>query len=99
MPKYKQCTKDTNFNLYLQKHLKDPKFKKAYEEAGFKLEIAYKINQLRREKKLTQYDFAQKLNTTQSVIARLEQGCQNLTVNTLHKIAQIFGKKLQVNFS
>lgn len=61
-----------------------------------RLEIGYKIHQVRRERKLTQSDLAKKVNTTQSVIARIETGDQNLTTDTLNQIARALGKKLEV---
>jgi len=41
---------------------------------------------------------AQKLGTTQSVVARIEAGKQNVSFNILFKIAEIFHKKLEINF-
>lgn len=96
---YKQLTKDTDFSRYLQQQLKNSTTKKFYDEEGLKLEIAYMINRLRREHKLTQDELASKLQTTQSVIARIEQGQQNFTLNTLQKLAHVFEKNLKVEFA
>ncbi len=96
--RFKQFTPDTSFDLDLKRRLKDPRFRQLYEKEGTKLEIAYRINQLRRKKSLTQRALAQKMKTTQSVIARMEQGEQNFTISTLHRLAHIFGKELEVNF-
>lgn len=97
--KYKQLTQDTRFDRYLKQQLKSSALKKAYEEEGLKLEIAYEINKLRRKHRFTQEILARKLNTTQSVIARMEQGQQNFTLDTLQKIGAIFGKELRVEFA
>lgn len=96
---YKQLTKDTHFASFLKQQLKEPAIKKAYNEEGIKLEVAYMINRLRRESKLTQEELALKLQTTQSVVARIEQGRQNFTLDTLQKIAHIFDKELHVEFA
>lgn len=96
--KNKQFTPDTSFDLYLKEQLRDAEFKQLYDEESIKLEIAYRINQLRRKRSLTQKALAKKMNTTQSVIARMEQGEQNFTINTLHRLADIFEKKLEVSF-
>lgn len=97
--KYKQLTKDTDFAGYLKKQLKNPSIKKAYDEEGIRLEIAYQLNKLRTKQGLTQQVLAQKLNTTQSVVARMEQGRQNFTLDTLHRLADVFGKELKVEFA
>lgn len=43
------------------------------------------IRRLRRKKGITQKDFAEQTNTSQSVIARIEQGKQNLTISEVEK--------------
>ncbi|MEI8339790.1 MAG: helix-turn-helix domain-containing protein, partial [bacterium] len=45
------------------------------------------IQDLRQKKNLTQEQFAQKLGTTQSAIARIETGEQNLTTEMIGKIS------------
>jgi len=41
---------------------------------------------------------ARKLDTTQSVVARIETGQQNLTTDTLQKIASVFNRDLRIEF-
>jgi len=94
----KEFKKSTNFDLYLQKLLKDPELKKYYDEVGKQLEIAYKILQLRKKQGITQSEFAKKIGTTQSNVARLESGQQNFTTETLQKIAKAFRLELRVEF-
>ena len=60
--------------------------------------IGHEIAKLRHEKAMTQAELARKLGTTQSSIARMEKGRQNLTVRTLVKIGIVFGRKLEVAF-
>lgn len=86
------------FQEYLDEQLKNPKFKKYYDEFGKQLEIAYQINKLRRASKISQAAFAKKLGTTQSNVARMEAGNQNFTTTTLQKIANVFNKDLKVEF-
>ena len=97
--KYRQLKQDTYFDRYLKQQLKSLAVKKTYEEEGLRLEIAYEINKLRRKHRFTQEILAHKLNTTQSVIARMEQGQQNFTLNTLQKLGAVFSKKLRVEFA
>jgi len=90
--------KAVDFQKYLAKKLKDPKFRNYYNEYGKKLEIAYLVLQLRKQKKISQAELAKKLDTTQSNIARMEAGKQNLTTDTLQKIASVFNRKLKIDF-
>jgi ribosome-binding protein aMBF1 (putative translation factor) len=90
--------KAVDFQAYLAKRLKNPEFRKYYNEYGKQLEIAYQILQLRRQKKISQAELAKKLGTTQSNIARMEAGQQNFTTDTLQKIASVFSRKLKIDF-
>lgn len=87
-----------SFERYLAQQLKNKAFRKAYEEEGRRLKIAYQILQLRKQKKLSQKELAHKLNTTQSVVARMESGQQNFTTDTLQKIAAVFKRDLKIEF-
>lgn len=57
-------------------------------------QIGELIKNLRKEKGITQKDFANLLNTSQSAVARFESGKQNLTTNEIKKISQVLGRKL-----
>ena len=87
-----------SFEKYLAQQMKNKEFKKAYAEEGQRLRIAYQILQLRKREKLSQKQFARKLDTTQSVVARIESGKQNLSTNTLQKIANAFNRDLKIEF-
>jgi UDP-N-acetylglucosamine 1-carboxyvinyltransferase len=57
-------------------------------------QISRLIKSLRLEKGLTQKDFAILLQTSQSAIARIESGKQNLTTNEIKKISEVLGRKI-----
>ncbi|MFZ2038842.1 MAG: UDP-N-acetylglucosamine 1-carboxyvinyltransferase [Minisyncoccia bacterium] len=57
-------------------------------------QIGKLISTLRQQKGLTQEQFAQKLNTTQSAIARIENGEQNLTTEMISKISETLENSL-----
>ena len=99
MNKAKNSKVFIDFQDVLKKELKNPEFKKYYDEYGRQLEIAYKILQLRKKKKLSQAQLAQKIGTKQSNIARMEAGQQNFSVDTLDKIAGALGCNLSIVFS
>jgi UDP-N-acetylglucosamine 1-carboxyvinyltransferase len=52
------------------------------------------IKQLRLEKGLTQEDLAKLLQTSQSAVARIETGHQNVTIEELGKISAVLGRAI-----
>lgn len=78
--------------------LKNKNIKKGYESLRPEYEMLDKIISLRIKSKLTQKELANKLNTKQSAISRLERGMINPTITFLNKLASVFGKKLVVEF-
>ncbi|MCA9367956.1 helix-turn-helix domain-containing protein [Candidatus Kaiserbacteria bacterium] len=57
-------------------------------------ELAARIIDLREAEGLTQKDLATKLGTTQSAVARMESGKQNISAEMLAKISKALGKNL-----
>jgi len=88
----------TSFEKHLAQKLKNPKFKREFEEYGKQLEIAYSILQLRKKEGMSQADLAKRIGTKQSNVARMESGQQNFTTDTLTKIASALGRNLKINF-
>ena len=80
----------------LRKQIKD--FDKKYSAAKIRLEFAIQIANEREKAGLSQKDLALKLKTTQSVISRIENGKQNISLDMLQNIANALGKK-SVNVS
>ena len=76
--------------------LKSGVCKNAYNEELMKLKFAVEIKNLRTQKKLTQEAFAIKTNMPQSVIARIESGKYNISLNTLNRVAEALGKQVQL---
>jgi len=87
-----------DFDELLKEKLKNPQFKKYYDEYGGQLEIAYQILQLRKKRKMSQSELAKKIGTKQANIARMESGQQNFTTDTLQKIANAFNCELEIAF-
>ena len=57
-------------------------------------QIGTLIKTLRAQKGLTQQDFAKLLKTSQSAVARIESGNQNLTTNEILKIGEVLHRKI-----
>ncbi len=87
-----------SFQEYLKRELRDPKFKKGYEEEKQKLNLGYQIFLAREKAGMTQGDLAGKIGTRQSNISRLEQGNYNFTVEMLEKIAHALNFKIRMEF-
>ncbi|MFA5387179.1 MAG: helix-turn-helix transcriptional regulator [Candidatus Paceibacterota bacterium] len=96
--KNKKMQEEDSFQKYLASQLKDPEFKKYYDEYGKQLEISYQILKLRKKKGISQAELAKKIGTKQSNIARIEAGKQNFSINTLEKIAKVFDRSLKIDF-
>ncbi|MDD2871740.1 MAG: helix-turn-helix transcriptional regulator [Candidatus Gracilibacteria bacterium] len=78
---------------------RNPKAKELYEEEWLKYIIAERIKKTREFKGISQLELAKMANTTQSVVARIEAGNQNLSLNTLHKFLKILGLELKIEES
>jgi repressor LexA len=56
-----------------------------------KQRVGQKIREARLEKGLTQKELAERLGVVKSVISEYEKGNQNLTIETLDKVASVLG--------
>ena len=91
--------KERTFDDYLAKKLKNREFKKNFEEESLKLDLAIKIIKLRKQLKLTQNQFADRMNTSQEAISRIERGdYEGFTLKTLKKIADATNTELYIEF-
>ena len=88
----------TDFDVDLKKDLKKASFRKHYEREGYRLRVALLITELRKRKHVTQVELAKALETNQSAIARIESGKENVTLDTLVRVADAFDKKLRIQF-
>ena len=88
-----------NIEGYLQEKLKDKKFRKLYEIERVKVSLAQKIAEMREEKNLNQKELARRLGVSQQFISQIETGQgNNLTLDTLIRIAESLGHKVRISF-
>lgn len=80
----------------LPKMMEDPEFAAAWEEASEEFSIARAIIRTRVAAGLSQKELAEKIGTTQSVIARLESGEHLPSVSTLKRVAEATHSKLRI---
>lgn len=87
-----------DWNEIKKEWLKDPKFKKLYEESQPEFEIAKAIIRARIERKMTQKELAKRMHTTQSVISRVEQAGTSPSLSFLKRLAKALNASLQIQF-
>jgi len=93
----KHLVDNPSFNDYLEWEMRDPKFREGFLREKMKLEVSILVMNLRKKKKVSQKQLADRLGTSQSAIARLEAGKSNVTIDTLVRIANRLNAKLTVN--
>jgi DNA-binding XRE family transcriptional regulator len=87
------------FQSRLREDIKDPSFRKHYQEERQALKLAMKITELRDQKGLSQQDLAKLMGTSQQAISRIESGeYEGFTLKTLEKIAEATGMRVNIEF-
>ena len=81
----------------LKKRLKDPEFRKAWEESEVEYNLMVALIEKRLKRKLSQRALAKKVGTSQSVIARIEGMDANPSLSLLKRISQALDAKLSIN--
>ncbi|MBD3422007.1 MAG: helix-turn-helix domain-containing protein [Chitinivibrionales bacterium] len=88
-----------DYDEMLKKELKNLEFRKEYEALEEEFEVAKQVIKLRLKNGLTQKELAQKVNTSQSCIARLESGSyKNVSLSFLRRVGNALGVKPRVTF-
>ncbi|MBF0550407.1 MAG: helix-turn-helix transcriptional regulator [Deltaproteobacteria bacterium] len=77
--------------------MKDPEFKKAYEQESLRFEIAERVRQEREARKLSQDALAEQAHTTQRVISRIERGQVSVGVDVLQRIAGALNLRITIS--
>lgn len=92
----RRVKRGTTLSKYLAKELKDPEFRRLYEAAEIELKVAYEISRAREAARITQSELARRIKSKQQVVSRIEQGAQNLTIESLDRIARALNSRLEV---
>ena len=88
----------THEDVQAEIYAKYPGLKKEVQLELHKIKIAEKIVKLRKKARLSQKNLADKIGTTQSVIARLENSnYKDYRVSTLQRIAAVTGGTFQIS--
>ena len=85
------------FKSYLDKKLKnDPKLSKDFWKGYEEFKIGVILREERLKAGMTQEEIAIKINTTKSVISRIENHAEDIRLSTLGKFAEALGKNIKV---
>lgn len=87
----------TNFDIYLEKQLKDPDFAERFKKAGEAWDVALKLASLRKASGLSQKELAKRVGTSQQQISRLESPAyEGHSLSMLRRVAEVLGATLYV---
>ena len=77
---------------------KDPEYREAYDGLEPEFALSHMLIEARTRAALTQAELAERMETTQSVVARLESGRIHPSTRTLERIARATGTRLRISF-
>ena len=91
--------KPTNWDLYFRKQLGDPETRELIEGEVESLRVGAQIARLRQQRRLSQAQLAARAGMSAPNISRIENSpAQNMTLETLVKIARALGRGVDVTF-
>ena len=91
--------KTTNFDRYLAKQMRDPRFATRFENAGEAWDVALQIAALREQAGLSQKELARRLKTSQQHISRLESpDYEGHSLANLRRVAEVLHSRVRVVF-
>ncbi|MEK7092819.1 MAG: helix-turn-helix transcriptional regulator [Patescibacteria group bacterium] len=83
---------------HIKESLKDPAFRKVWEESETEYQLGRILIGKRLAKNISQRELAKKAHTTQAVISRIESMNSNPSLELLKRIAVGLGTKLKIGF-
>ncbi len=92
----KQKRKFYSFRKLKQEWLKDPEFKRSYDDLEFEFKLIEALIKARAQKNMTQEKLARKIGVAQSALARFESGRTNPTLSFLKKVTSGLGLTLTI---
>jgi ribosome-binding protein aMBF1 (putative translation factor) len=90
--------KEYTFQDHLKESLKDPEFRKAWEESEVEYNLMIQLIENRLRSKLSQRALAKKVGTSQAAIARVEGMDANPSLGFLKKLAIALDSNLEIKF-
>jgi DNA-binding Xre family transcriptional regulator len=91
--------KPANWDLYFRKQLEDSQMRELIEQEIESLRVGSEIARMRQKKRLSQAQLAARAGMSAPNISRIENNpAQNITLETLVKIARALGRGIEVTF-
>lgn len=87
----------SDFRKHLNESLQDEEFKKEWDKLELRYAVIKQLIKIRNTYNLSQAQLAEKLNTTQAVISRIENGTVNIGIDFIDKLAKAFNKRVEIN--
>lgn len=81
-----------------RKWSENSEYRTEYERLGPEFALAHSVIEARTRAQLTQAELAERMATTQSVVARLESGRVSPSTRTLERVARTTGTQLRIHF-
>lgn len=88
----------TRMKVLHAKWMKDPEYRKEYDALEEEFALANAMIEARAKAGLTQEELAERMETSQSTIARLESGRTKPSTRTLERFAKATGTRLRFSF-
>ena len=85
----------SDLKKHLEESLQDPDFKEEWDKLELRYAVIKQLIKIRNSYNLSQAQLAQKLNTTQAVISRIENGTVNISIDFIERLAKAFDKKIE----
>jgi len=85
----------SDLKKHLEESLQDPDFKEEWDKLELRYAVIKQLIKIRNSYNLSQAQLAQKLNTTQAVISRIENGTVNIGIDFIERLAKAFDKKIE----
>lgn len=86
------------FEEDLKKRLKNPAFRKEWEDSEAEYQLSCKLIEARLKKGISQRELAKRVGTSQAAISRIESMNGNPSLSFLKRISVALGTKLQISF-
>lgn len=86
------------FQDHLKELMKNPEFRKEWEESEVEYQLGRKLIEARLKRNLSQRELAKKVGTSQAAISRIESMDANPSISLLKRISKALGGKLQISF-
>ena len=88
----------SEFQELLQEQLKDPDFKKEWDDIQPEMDVIRAMIDARIEQNLTQKELAARTGIDHADISKLENGTRNPSLKLLKKLASGLGMQLKIEF-